>query len=65
MVGKQYTTEYNVMRSFNQFFLTYIIKRKKPHQRIEYRLGGVIVKASASKAEHRGSIPGRVIPKRL
>ena len=29
------------------------------------RLGGVMVKASASRAEDRGSIPGRVMPKTL
>ena len=29
------------------------------------RLGGVMVKASASRAEGRGSIPGRVMPKTL
>ena len=28
-----------------------------------HRLGGVTVKAAASRAEDRGSIPGRVIPK--
>ena len=30
-----------------------------------HRLGGVMVKASASRAEGRGSIPGRVMPKTL
>ena len=29
------------------------------------RLGGVMVKASASRAEDSGSIPGRVMPKTL
>ena len=29
------------------------------------RLGGVMVKASTSRAEDRGSIPGRVMPKTL
>ena len=29
------------------------------------RLGGVMVQASASRAEDRGSIPGRVMPKTL
>ena len=37
-----------------QKFLLYIYK-------LFNRLGGVMVKASASRAEDRGSIPGRVI----
>ena len=44
---------------------TLLIEYREYYKEGTDRLGGVMVKASASRAEGRGSIPGRVMPKTL